>query len=187
MADHRAIREARFGPRRYRGQGSGLSERTARRPWEDLSRGRRRAGRRARRLHRRSIKADTQAYYPLDNGYTGDFASLYLEVQELPLGVPAEDEKNPFDGMTRAQAAAVLQKKILADVRAGKPTPMVEGRQRAGDDAQLVERPVTSSGRFGSDAAGQAEIAPSAVDGPREGRAGELIVLDLDRPFLPST
>ena len=78
-----------------------------------------------------SIKADTQAYYPLDNGYTGDFASLYLEVQELPLGVPAEDEKNPFDGMTRAQAAAFLQKKILADVRAGKPTPMVEGARAA--------------------------------------------------------
>src|SRR5260370_30794291 len=31
-----------------------------------------------------SIKADTQAYYPLDNGYGGDFSSLYLEVQTLP-------------------------------------------------------------------------------------------------------
>src|SRR5260370_26244814 len=64
-------------------------------------------------------------------GYTGDFSSLYLEPQQLPLGVPAEDEKNPFDGMTRAQAAAFLQKKILTDVRAGKPTPMVEGARAA--------------------------------------------------------
>src|SRR5215470_13020333 len=78
-----------------------------------------------------AIKADTQAYYPLDNGYAGDFSSLYLEPQELPLGVPAEGEKNPFDGMTRAQATAFLQKKILADVRAGKPTPMVGGAQAA--------------------------------------------------------
>jgi Protein of unknown function (DUF1553)/Protein of unknown function (DUF1549)/Planctomycete cytochrome C/Concanavalin A-like lectin/glucanases superfamily len=78
-----------------------------------------------------SIKADTQAYYPLDNGYAGDFSSLYLEVQELPLGVPVEGEKNPFDGLTRAQAIALLQKQILEDVRAGKPTPMIGGGQTA--------------------------------------------------------
>jgi cytochrome c553 len=72
-----------------------------------------------------SIAADTQAYFPLDSGYTGDFSSLYLEPQELPLGVPLEGEKSPFDGMTRAQAIASLQKQILDDVRAGKPTPMV--------------------------------------------------------------
>ncbi len=78
-----------------------------------------------------SIKADTQAYYPLDNGYAGDFSSLYLEPQELPLGVPAEGEESPFDGMTRAQAAAFLQKKILADVRVGKAPAMVEGARAA--------------------------------------------------------
>src|SRR5260370_23393039 len=60
-------------------------------------------------------------------GYTGDFSSLYLEPEQVTLGVRAEDEKTPCDGMTRAQAAAFLQKKILADVRAGKPPPMVEG------------------------------------------------------------
>ena len=82
-----------------------------------------------------SVKGATQAYYPLDKGYTGDFSSLYLEPQELGLGVPVEDEKNRFEGMTRAQAMAFLQKQILADVRAGKPTPMVVGAQAAADTA----------------------------------------------------
>jgi hypothetical protein len=73
----------------------------------------------------KAIKADTQAYYPLDEGYTGDFASLYLEPQTLGLGVPRDGDKGPSAGMTAAQATAFLQKQIQADVRAGKPTPMV--------------------------------------------------------------
>jgi cytochrome c553 len=93
-----------------------------------------------------SIAADTQAYYPLDSGYTGDFSSLYLEPQALPLGVPVEGEKNPFDGMTRAQAAALLQKKILADVRAGKPAPMVGGAQAAG----APSRPGSETDKLGA-------------------------------------
>ena len=85
-----------------------------------------------------SIKASTQAYYPLDSGYDGDFSSLYLEPQDLPLGVPVEGEKNPFDGMTRAQATAFLQKKILADVHAGEPTPMVGGASnRPGSETEM--------------------------------------------------
>ena len=95
-----------------------------------------------------SIKADTQAYYPLDNGYAGDFSSLYLEPQELPLGVPAEGEESPFDGMNRAQAAAFLQKKILADIRAGKPTPMVEGARAAA--AGATRRDASPFGRRAS-------------------------------------
>jgi hypothetical protein len=78
-----------------------------------------------------SIKADTQAYYPLDSGYTGDFSSLYLEPQEPLLGIPVEGEKSPFDGMARTQLAAFLQQKILADVHAGKPTPMLDRAQAA--------------------------------------------------------
>jgi hypothetical protein len=78
-----------------------------------------------------SIKADTQAYYPLDGAYTGDFSSLYLEPQELALGVPVEGMKGRFDGVPRAQLTAMLQKQILEDVRAGKPTPMIGGAQAA--------------------------------------------------------
>jgi hypothetical protein len=77
-----------------------------------------------------SIKADTQAYYPLDRGYTGDFSSIYVEPPTRLLGIPVEDEKNPFAGMPGAQAVTILQKQILADVRAGKPTPML-GRGQA--------------------------------------------------------
>ncbi len=73
----------------------------------------------------KAIKADTQAYYPLDGGYGDDFTSLYLEPQSLGLGVPVAGDKGPLTGMTAAQATAFLQKQIQADVRAGKPTPMV--------------------------------------------------------------
>src|SRR5258707_1330759 len=82
-----------------------------------------------------SIKADTQAYYPLDSGYTGDFSSVYVEPPEPLLGIPVEGEKNPFDGMPHAQVVTFLQKKILADVGAGKPTPMLGRAQAAGVSA----------------------------------------------------
>jgi hypothetical protein len=74
-----------------------------------------------------AIQADTQAYYPLDNGYKGDISSLYLEPQELTLGAPVAGEKDKFPGMTPAQATAMLQRKIMADVKAGKPIPMLGG------------------------------------------------------------
>jgi hypothetical protein len=77
-----------------------------------------------------SIKADTQAYYPLDSGYTGDFSSIYVDPPEPLKGIPVEGEKNPFDGKPRTQVVTSLQKKILDDVRAGKPTPML-GRGQA--------------------------------------------------------
>jgi hypothetical protein len=77
-----------------------------------------------------SIKADTQAYYPLDSGYTGDFSSVYVDPPAPLLGIPVEGEKNPFEGMSGAQVVTFLQKKILADVGAGKPTPML-GRAQA--------------------------------------------------------
>jgi len=104
-----------------------------------------------------SIKADTLAYYPLDSGYTGDFSSLYLEPQALPLGVPVEGEQNPFGGMTRAQATAFLQKKILADVRAGKQAPMVGGAAVAA--AGAPNRP------------GSEPSTPGAAKKPAEGKA----------------
>ena len=77
-----------------------------------------------------SIKADTQAYYPLDSGYTGDFSSIYVDPPEPLKGIPVAGEKNPFEGMPRGQVTAFLQKKILADIHAGKPTPML-GRGQA--------------------------------------------------------
>src|SRR5215831_10714773 len=85
-----------------------------------------------------SIKADTQAYYPLDSGYAGDFSSLYQEPQARARGAPVEGEKNPFDGMSHAQAIAFLQKQILADARAGKPAPMIGAPDRAGSQAAVV-------------------------------------------------
>jgi Protein of unknown function (DUF1553)/Protein of unknown function (DUF1549)/Concanavalin A-like lectin/glucanases superfamily/Planctomycete cytochrome C len=88
-----------------------------------------------------SIAADTQAYYPLDSGYAGDFSSLYLEPQEPLLGLPVEGEKSPFDGMARTQLAAFLQQKILADVHAGKPTPML-GRNQAAAVSPIGRRAV---------------------------------------------
>ena len=118
-----------------------------------------------------SIKADTQAYYPLDNGYTGDFSSLYLEVQELPLGVPVEGEKSPFDGMTRAQATALLQRQILEDVLTGKPTPMIGGGQAAAPGA--VNRPGSemrgAAQKPGEGKPGAAAVKPgSPAGGPDE-------------------
>jgi hypothetical protein len=77
-----------------------------------------------------SIKADTQAYYPLDSGYTGDFSSIYVDPPAPLKGIPVEGQKNPFAGMSGAQVVTLLQKKILADVQAGKPTPML-GRGEA--------------------------------------------------------
>ena len=78
-----------------------------------------------------SIKADTQAYYPLDSGYTGDFSSIYVDPPQPLKGIPVAGEKNPFEGMPRAQVTTFLQKKILADVHAGKPTPMLGRGQPA--------------------------------------------------------
>jgi hypothetical protein len=88
-----------------------------------------------------SIAADTQAYYPLDSGYTGDFSSLYLEPQEPLLGLPVEGEKSPFDRMARTQLAAFLQQKILADVHTGKPAPML-GRGQAAAVSPIGRRAV---------------------------------------------
>jgi hypothetical protein len=79
-----------------------------------------------------SIDADTQAYYPLDKGYDkgadASFQELYLDPQDQAQGEPKPGEVNKFPGMTPAQITATLQKKILADVKAGKPTPMMAPR-----------------------------------------------------------
>jgi hypothetical protein len=71
-----------------------------------------------------AVEADTQAYYPLDDGYKASFASLYVPETPQALGVPAKGTK-----MTEPVSAETtrLQKKILADVAAGKPVPMLDG------------------------------------------------------------
>jgi hypothetical protein len=75
-----------------------------------------------------SIDADTQAYYPLDEFHKGvnNQANdrIYIDEQLPTPGTPITGKKTPYDNMTRAQATAVLQKKILADIASGKPTPM---------------------------------------------------------------
>jgi len=79
-----------------------------------------------------SINADTQAYYPLDKGYDkgndASFQELYLDPQDQAVGEPKPGEKTKFPGLTQAQITATLQRKILADVKAGKPTPMIAPR-----------------------------------------------------------
>ncbi|MGZ3279446.1 MAG: DUF1553 domain-containing protein [Caulobacteraceae bacterium] len=74
-----------------------------------------------------SINADTQAYYPLDKGYDkgkdASFQALYLDPQATAPGEPLPGQKDLFPGQTTAQVTALLQRKILADVKAGKPTP----------------------------------------------------------------
>jgi hypothetical protein len=89
-----------------------------------------------------SIDADTQAYYPFDDGYKASFASLYMDPQPIDPGSALPGTKFKI---TRAQATAELQKKILADVRAGKPTPML------GDDAPPAMQ--AQGGAKGSDKA----------------------------------
>jgi hypothetical protein len=91
-----------------------------------------------------SIKADTQAYYPLDSAYPGDFSSIYVDPAEPLLGIPVDNEKNPFEGMSGAQVVTFLQKKILADIAAGKPTPML-GRGQAAAVSPFGRRAVMAS------------------------------------------
>jgi hypothetical protein len=73
------------------------------------------------------IDADTQAYYPFDDGYRASFEPLMIDEQPQFAGVhpknPNDPEEKKILAMTRADAIAYLQKKILADVKAGKPPP----------------------------------------------------------------
>jgi hypothetical protein len=108
-----------------------------------------------------SIKADTQAYYPLDSGYAGDFSSLYQEPQARGRGAPVEGEKNPFDGMSHTQAIAFLQKQILADVRAGKPAPMIGVPDRAGSQTAGVN---ANGGQTGAVIAMAGDLAAMKAD-----------------------
>ena len=74
-----------------------------------------------------AIDADTQAYYPFDDGYKASFEPLMIDEQPQFAGVIPKDPNDPGQKallkMTRASAIALLQKKILADVKAGKPVP----------------------------------------------------------------
>jgi hypothetical protein len=76
-----------------------------------------------------SIDASTQAYYPLDKGYDkgkdASFQDLYLDPQQQAVGEPKPGEANKFPGLTQAQITTTLEKKILADIKAGKPAPMM--------------------------------------------------------------
>ena len=92
------------------------------------------------------IDADTQAYYPFDEGYVGDLTPLMVDAQSQAPGVYPMDPDSPLQKtlkkMTRPQAIAFLQSKIVADARAGKPLPTLSaaagtGRRRGGMMADL--------------------------------------------------
>jgi uncharacterized protein DUF1553/concanavalin A-like lectin/glucanase superfamily protein len=79
------------------------------------------------------------------------------------LGVPVEGEESPFNGMPRAQVTTQLQKRILADVRAGKPTPMVGAAQAAAaNTAAAARRPEASA--FGRRAIMAGDLAAMKAD-----------------------
>jgi hypothetical protein len=104
-----------------------------------------------------SIQADTQAYYPFDDGYKASFQSLYLDPQAETLGVLPAGKTDPYAKMTRSELTAVLQKKILADVRAGKPVPMVQ--------PPPAGKPQTRAGSaFGRRSAMGGDLAAHAAD-----------------------
>src|SRR6185369_8877170 len=83
-----------------------------------------------------SINADTQAYYPFDDGYVGDFTPLTVDAQTQGPGVNPPDPDSPLQKalrkMTRPEAIAFLQAKIVADAAAGKPVPNLSGASKSG-------------------------------------------------------
>ncbi len=94
-----------------------------------------------------SIDADTQAYYPFDEGYAGDLTPLMVDAQTQGPGVnpmdPDSSLQKALRKMTRPEALEFLQAKIAADVAAGKPVPNLSGvsksgRRRAGMLADLA-------------------------------------------------
>ncbi|MEI9892213.1 MAG: DUF1549 domain-containing protein [Caulobacteraceae bacterium] len=107
-----------------------------------------------------SIDADTQAYYPLDKGYKDSFEELYLDPQATAAGEPLPGQKDKFPGLTSAQLTAVLQKQILADVKAGKPTPMMGGQPAPAMAA--AGKPGAPGVKPGLDKAAAAKPAPVA-------------------------
>jgi hypothetical protein len=109
-----------------------------------------------------SIKADTQAYYPFDDGYKASFEPLMIDEQPQFAGVIPKDPKSPLLKLTRPEAIAVLQKKILADVKAGKPAPSLSQP----DPAQMAAGPGAPAGKVGGKFAKPGGLGGPPVAGP---------------------
>jgi hypothetical protein len=89
-----------------------------------------------------SIDADTQAYYPFDDGYAADLTPLMVDAQTQGPGVYPPDPDSPLQKalrkMTRPEAIEFLQAKIAADVAAGKPVPNLSGVSKSGRRAGML-------------------------------------------------
>ncbi|MGZ3280758.1 MAG: DUF1553 domain-containing protein, partial [Caulobacteraceae bacterium] len=113
-------------------------------------------------LVKASIEADTQAYYPFDEGYKGDIASLMDDEQPQPLGAVPKETSSPLQKamlkLTRPEATVFLQKKIIADVKAGKPVPTLSPP----DPSQLAAKGPATAAKPG---------AVNAASGPPAGSA----------------
>ncbi|HEY4028802.1 MAG TPA: DUF1549 domain-containing protein, partial [Caulobacteraceae bacterium] len=128
-----------------------------------------------------AIDTDTQAYYPLDDGYKSSFESLYVPETPQALGVPARGAKEtePVSAQTTR-----LQHKILADVAAGKPVPMLDGAAAAGAKAMAGGYGKKADGdKAGGDkTGGKGELAKR--DGANMGHGHDLAAADGGKPGL---
>ena len=67
-----------------------------------------------------AINADTQAYYPLDSGYKGDFDSLKVDPGLLKRGAPDPLHDAPKMTMTQAEYRLSLQNAVIAEAKIGR-------------------------------------------------------------------
>jgi hypothetical protein len=129
-----------------------------------------------------AINTDTQAYYPMDAGYTGSFDELYLDPQASAPGEPLPGEKSKFPGMTAAQITALLQKKILADVRAGKPPPSLTPPDAMAAGPGGPGKPGFAKAGFKGGPGGKGDMAPLGKPGltkasfPKKDAGGKIVV-----------
>jgi hypothetical protein len=104
-----------------------------------------------------AIDADTQAYYPFDDSYSGDLTPLMAEVQTQGPGVYPKDPNSPIQkamrNMTRPEAIAFLQKYIRDEARAGRPLPGIESLSPPAPAGKVVKT-AAKSGAPGAKAAG---------------------------------
>ena len=64
-----------------------------------------------------AINASTIAYYPFDNGYKGDFASLKEDPGPLRIGGPVPGTHYDQKGLTRQEFQLKLQNQIIAEAK----------------------------------------------------------------------
>jgi len=152
-----------------------------------------------------AIDADTQAYYPFDDGYKASFEPLMIDEQPQFAGVFAKNPNDPQEKavqkMTRAEAIAFLQNKILADVKAGKPAPTMsepdpgqmafagtlpdKARTGASGAKPDAAKPIKTAGPGAGPASAKRPAAgPAGGRGRRAGMMADLEAMKAD-PGLP--